>query len=47
MHRKENHQQNEKATYWVGENVCKLCYLIRGYRQRINTTQQKKTSKQT
>ena len=24
-----NHKQNEKATYWMGENICRS-YLIRG-----------------
>lgn len=28
-HRKEDHQQNEKESYRLGGNVCKLCHLIR------------------
>ena len=23
IHNKGNHQQNEKAAYWMGENICK------------------------
>ena len=29
LHSKGNHQQNEKATYWMGENICKL-YIWQG-----------------
>lgn len=29
LHSKENHQQNEKLAYWIGENICKY-FLIRG-----------------
>ena len=25
MHSKGNHKQNEKTTYGMGENICKLC----------------------
>ena len=45
MHSKGNHKQDEKTTYGMGENICKLCD-----RQGINfqniqtahTTQQQK-----
>ena len=26
LHNKGNHQQNEKTTYRMGENICKWCY---------------------
>ena len=26
LHSKENHNQNEKTTYRMGENICKWCY---------------------
>ena len=26
LHRKENHQQNEKATHWVGEHICQYIW---------------------
>ena len=25
MHSKGNHKQNEKTTYRMGENICKIC----------------------
>ena len=25
LHSKENHKQNEKTTYIMGENICKWC----------------------
>ena len=25
LHSKENHKENEKTTYGLGENICKLC----------------------
>ena len=25
MHNKENHKQNNKTTYGLGENICKQC----------------------
>ena len=25
LHRKQNHQQNEKASFRMGENICKSC----------------------
>ena len=25
LHSKGNHQQNEKTTYRIGENLCKVC----------------------
>ena len=25
LHSKDNYQQHVKATYWMGENICKSC----------------------
>ena len=25
FHTEGNHKQNEKVTYWMGEDICKLC----------------------
>ena len=29
LHKKGNDQQNEKASYWIGENICKS-YIDKG-----------------
>jgi len=34
LHSKENHQQNEKATYRMGENICKS-YIGKGLIPKI------------
>ena len=45
LHSKENYQQNEKATYWMGEDICKR-YIWQGVDiqiiQRTHTTQHQK-----
>ena len=45
MHSKGNHQQNENAAYWTGENICKSYIWWRVSIQSIqitHTTQQHK-----
>ena len=50
MHSKGNHQQNEKATYKLGENICKR-YDSQGVNfqniQTAHTTQYQNKNKQT
>ena len=39
MHREGNNQQNKKATYWMGEDICKQ-YIQQGVNiQKIQRTQ--------
>jgi len=37
LHSKENHQQNEKIIYRLGENICKWCKQQRLNFQNIQT----------
>ena len=49
LHSKGNHKQNEKATYRMGENICKRCDWQGLNLQNIQTTHttQYQTNKQT
>ena len=44
MHSKGNHQQNEKTTYGIGENICQP--YIKNTRNSYNSTAKKKKKKQ-
>ena len=48
MHNKENHQQSEKTTCWMGENICKWYDQLGGNIKNIkigHTTQHQKDKK--
>ena len=48
LHSKGNYQQNKKAAYWIGGDICKWCIQI-GINirniQRTHTTQHQKKKK--
>ena len=48
MHSKEDHWQNEKTTYWIGENTCK-CYDQQGVNipKYISNSYESMTKRQT